>query len=119
MKRLAMSALIAALAFCAATAVSAADDGKNRRVVVENLSTIAVNELYASPVTSDSWEEDLLGEEVIPSGDSRGAMIDNGTDECQYDLKIVMSDHKEYIHRDINVCAVSWWVIGETGDTVH
>ena len=119
MKRLATLAAAAVMTLAAASSAFAADDGKNRRVVVENLSSIAVYELYASPVTSDSWEEDLLGTETIPSGASRGAVIDNGSDECQYDLKIVMSDQKEYIHRNVNVCAVSWWIVGDAGDTVH
>ncbi|MBX7249525.1 MAG: hypothetical protein K1X35_10850 [Caulobacteraceae bacterium] len=119
MKRLAIFAAAALISAAAAFSAQAANDGKNRRVVVENLSTIAVNELYASPVTSDSWEEDLLGSETIPSGTSRGAVIDNGTNECQYDLKIVMADRKEYVHRNVNVCAVSWWVIGDAGDTIH
>lgn len=119
MKRFAILAAAALMGLAAASGALAADDGKNRRIVVENLSTIAVNELYASPVSSDSWEEDLLGDQTISSGNSRGAVIDNGTNECQYDLKIVMSDRKEYIHRDVNVCAVSWWVVGDAGDTVH
>ncbi len=119
MKRFATLLVTMALALGAASSVVAADDGKNRRVVIENLSTDAVNYLYASPVTSDDWEEDLLGDEVIASGASRGAVIDNGTNECNYDMKIVMSDGKEFIHRGVDVCSVSWWIIGEVGDTMH
>lgn len=119
MKRIITVLATMALALGAASSALASDDGKNRRVVIENLSTNAVNYLYASPVTSDDWEEDLLGDEVIASGTSRGAVIDNGTNECNYDMKIIMSDGKEYIHRSVDVCSVSWWIIGEVGDTMH
>lgn len=119
MKRIVTVLAAMALALGAATSAFAADDGKNRRIVIENLSTTTINYLYASPVTSDDWEEDLLGDEVISSGASRGAVIDNGTNECNYDMKIVMSDGKEFIHRGVDVCSISWWIIGEVGDTMH
>jgi hypothetical protein len=97
----------------------AATDGKNRRVTVENLSSQSVYYLYASPVSSKTWEEDLLGSGTIPAGESKVANIDNGTNECQYDLKVVMADGKEYIQRNINVCAVSTWVIGDSGNSIR
>jgi hypothetical protein len=95
-----------------------AGDGKNRRVTVENLSSQSVKNLYASPVTADTWEEDMLGSEVMPPNSRRAANIDNGTTECMYDLKAVMMDGKEHVRRRVNVCAVSRWVIGDAGDSI-
>src|SRR5687767_9983042 len=114
-------------AMLAATAVAisvpsaswAANDGKNRRVTVENVASQSIYYLYASPATSTTWEEDLLGSGTIPAGDSKVANIDNGTNECIYDLKVVMADGKEHIQRRINVCAVSTWVIGESSNSVQ
>ena len=50
---------------------------------------------------------------------SKVANIDNGTNECIYDLKVVMADGKEHIKRRVNVCAVSRWVIGESGNSIQ
>jgi len=116
-----------AIAFLAAVAVSvaipgsagAASDGKNRHVKVENLSSLTLRELYASPVTSDNWEEDLLGQRTLAPGESIDANIDNGTNECYYDLKAVMSNEKVVEQRNINVCAVTRWTIGDSGNRVE
>jgi hypothetical protein len=97
----------------------AATDGKNRRVTVENVANQSIYYLYASPATSTTWEEDLLGSGTIPSGESKVANIDNGTNECYYDLKVVMADGREHIQRRVNVCSVSRWVIGESGNSVQ
>ena len=116
-----------AIAYLAAAAVAvsvpmtayAANDGKNRRITVENLSSQSIYYLYASPQTSSDWEEDLLGSGTIPSGSNKVANIDNGTDECIYDLKVKMADGKEYIQWKVNVCAVSTWTIGDSGNSIR
>ena len=117
MKKLLAFATAAALA-SVSTAAGAATDGKNRVVVVENYSSQSLNYLYASPITSKTGEEDLLGDRVLSRGESIDANIDNGTNECQYDLRAVMADGREVIRRNINVCAVSKWTIGDSGDSI-
>ena len=118
MKKLIAFAAAAALASFS-TVADAANDGKNRVVTVENISNQALNYLYASPISSKTWEEDLLGpDRVLSRGQSIEANIDNGTNECQYDLKAVMADGREVIRRNINVCAVSKWTIGDSGDLI-
>ena len=97
----------------------AANDGKNRRVTVENLSSQSIYYLYASPQTSGDWEEDLLGSGTIPSGSSKVANIDNGTNECVYDLKVKMADGREFIQWKVNVCAVSTWTVGDSGNSIR
>ena len=91
----------------ASSAPAAASDTQDRHVMVMNMSSQTLRELYASPVTSDSWEEDLLGSRVLAAGESINANIDNGTGECSYDLKAVMADGREHIQRAVDVCAIS------------
>lgn len=116
MKTLAIA--LAAAAAMIAIPAQAADDDQNRVVTIENLSTQAVREVYASPTEHDTWEEDMLGSDMLPSGESMRFDINNGTDECIYDLKAVLENDKEYIRRKVNVCAVSKWVIGDAGDSI-
>ena len=112
------AAAVAALLSLAASA-SAAPDGKNRKVTVENLSGQAIQNLFASPVTSTTWEEDLLGQGTIAAGGSTVANIDNGTTECYYDLKAVLANGKAVEQRKVNVCAASKWVIGDSGNSIQ
>ena len=101
-----------------ATSAPVADSGtKDRRVMIMNMSSQPLLQLYASPVTSDNWEEDLLGSGVLAAGASINANIDNGTSECSFDLKAVMADGQEHIQRAVNVCAISQWTIGDSGNS--
>ena len=97
----------------------AAPDGKNRKVTVENLSSQTVRELYASPITATTWEEDLLGQRTLAAGQSISANIDNGTNECYYDLKAVLADGRAMEQRKVNVCAANKWVIGDSGNSLQ
>src|SRR3954465_852544 len=116
-KSLALAAAAVALLVISNPAVAA--DGKNRKVLVENISTQTLRELYASPVTAKTWEEDLLGQRTLTAGQSISANIDNGTTECYYDLKAVVANGKAVERRRINVCAASKWVIGDSGNSVQ
>lgn len=109
---------VAALTMLAAPAW-ASNDGKNRKVTIENVSSQTVRELYASPITATTWEEDLLGQKTLTASQSINANIDNGTNECYYDLKAVLANGKAYERRKVNVCAASKWIIGDTGESLN
>lgn len=112
MKRaLALFAAVAAISSQAA----AAPDRQDRRVQIVNASSQPIFNLYASPVTSSTWEEDLLGDSVIDAGSSLVADIDNGTAQCNYDIKIVMANNREHIRRRVNVCTVSRITVTDKG----
>jgi hypothetical protein len=114
-----LACLIAVMALGLASTAVAAPDGKNRKVMIENVSSQSIRELYASPVTAGTWEEDMLGDRTIPPGADLSANIDNGTNECNYDMKVVMANGTAIERRAVNVCAVSAWTIGESGNRLH
>ena len=108
----AMTASLAAPAY-------ASNDGRDRRVNVVNASGQGLREIYASPVTSNSWEEDMLGSNILGSGRSMVFNIDNGSNACRYDLKAVMMNGREHVRRNVNVCVVGTWRITNGGSTVR
>src|SRR3954462_12182927 len=114
-----LMAAAAALATVASAASAASTDGKNRKVMVQNVSSQQVNNLYASPITAKTWEEDLLGQRVLAAGSSIEANIDNGTNQCMFDLKVVMANGKTFEHRAVNVGAARKWGIGASGESVQ
>lgn len=114
--------LILAASMAASIAASpalAGQDGRDRHVNVVNASGQVLRELYASPVTSRSWEEDMLGSGVLRPGQSIRANIDNGSNACQYDLKVVMANGREHVRRNVNVCSVSRWTISNGGNSLR
>src|SRR5690606_42108130 len=60
-----------------------------------NKSSFVITELYASRSNVRSWEEDILGMDVLGSGESVNVTIADGRRACEYDLKIVFDDGDE------------------------
>ncbi len=114
-KTCAFAALMAASILIANSAAPA--DGKNRKVTLFNNSSDTIKELYASPITAKTWEENLLANRTLEAGQSISANIDNGTAECHYDLKIVLASGRSIDHHDVDICAVTKWAVTDSGDS--
>lgn len=46
---------------------------------------------YASPANTREWEDDILGVDVLPPGESVEIQIQDGRDECNYDFQGMLS----------------------------
>ena len=114
MSRSILHAVLAALLVVSGSC-SAADsgDGKNRRVVVRNDSSQSIYNFYASRVSVNSWEEDILGNRTIPPGHERTINVDDGTGYCHYDFRAVMADGQTIERRNVNVCTAEVWTISD------
>jgi hypothetical protein len=96
---------VLALAVLAAGAVDAA--ALDRRVRINNNSSYDIIEFYASNKGSKSWEEDILGRNILPAGSSVVINIDDGSGYCKYDFLAVFEDGDELVKYDNNVCELS------------
>lgn len=61
--------------------------------------------LYVSPDYSDDWEEDVLGNEIIPAGDSFEVSFSGYGDHCYFDFKAIDEDGDEYYKWDVDLCS--------------
>ncbi len=105
-------AVARAFAVCALVAVTAMPvSAQDRHVKVVNKTGVTMTGLYGSNVGSDSWEEDILGSDVLESGTSVNVNFDDGTGYCKYDLKAVFEDGDSVVKRGVNVCTVGTWTI--------
>jgi hypothetical protein len=77
---------------------------------LENKSNFVVTELYASPNNVKSWEEDILGTDVLGSGESVDVTIADGRRACEYDLKIVFDDG-DSIEDTTNLCDTGTYTV--------
>lgn len=55
-----------------------------------NSSSANLQELYVSPVGTDSWGEDILGTELLAAGEVGAVTIADGEETCAYDMRFVM-----------------------------
>jgi hypothetical protein len=97
------AALVLAVFAIGVTSAQALD----RRVQIVNESSYTMREFYASNTGSKSWEEDILGREVLPSGGTVTINIDDGSGYCKYDFKAVFENDAEATSTDNNVCELS------------
>lgn len=108
MGKIALAALTAGLAL--ATPALAED----LYFEVINNSSLDVDYFYASPSNMQDWGPDLLGPNNKLYAYTQGtATIADGSDQCLYDFKYVMSDGEVYYEDKIDVCALGSYTIYE------
>jgi hypothetical protein len=107
-----VSAVMAGSILCALEAatgphVSALD----RRIELLNATRMAIIEVYAAPVSTERWQKDLLGDEILPPANSVLVSLGDQTGSCSFDFKAIFDDGSSLIRRDINICVVERYAI--------
>ena len=102
---------LAALCLSAAPASVLAED---LTFVLTNNSSFAVKSFYTSPVDIGQWEEDIFGENVLPSGNQVNVTIGDGRDVCVYDMKFVLEDDSEYTENGIDLCELGDYTLSDS-----
>ena len=97
-----MIRLALATARAIATALPAA--ALDRRVRIINNTGFTIVEFYGSNTRSDTWEEDILGSDVLPSGSSVVINFDDATGYCMFDFRAVFDDGDVLERGGVNVC---------------
>ena len=101
-KNYALAGFALAAAHLAAVPAMAAD----RVVTVVNKTRFSIVELYGSNHGTNSWEEDVLGEDELPRGSSVDVDFDDGTGACMYDFLAVFDDGDQVKQENVNVCKI-------------
>ena len=106
------STLFAAVAV--ASVVSATpSEALDRRVKVINNSSSTMTKFQASNKASKSWEEDILGSDILKPGQSVVVNINDGTGYCVFDLRATFKGGATVVRRNINICQVASWTIND------
>lgn len=100
--RLALAVSVATIALTG----TAMADNLNRVVEIVNDTGFTIIEFYGSHTDAKTWEEDILGADVLPSGRSVNINFDDGTGYCIFDFKAVFDDGDVLEKYDVNVCEI-------------
>lgn len=71
-------------------------------VDITNKTGFTIMYMYVSPDDSSSWEEDVLGSEVLADGNTRRVRL-QGYQSPIFDIRLVDSDGDSYTYFDIDV----------------
>lgn len=100
-----MNKLILA-AFLWASFMSPAAAGTQDFTILSNTG-YPIERVYVSTSTKENWEEDVLGEDILPEGERTKIRFSSDEDACLWDLKVVYADEESAESQGINLCEVS------------
>lgn len=90
-----------------------ADTGSiDRSVTVINATGYTITQFYGSNTGRSSWEEDILGSQVLPSGSAVDINFNDGSGACLFDFKAVFADGSSVVESNVDVCRVSSVTVG-------
>ena len=103
-----IAATTTALAACQPTTTTTTTVvSPNKNVLIVNNTGRTIWRFYGSPVNVNSWEEDILGSDILPAGQRVNVNFADGRTACNYDMKAEFQDGSSIVKNNINVCAVS------------
>ena len=88
------------------TATAFARAGK-QDFILHNATGVEIHEVYVSPHSSDDWEEDILGKDTLPDGESVKITFEDHEKHVHWDLKITDSKGNSIVWTDLNLVEIS------------
>lgn len=81
--------------------------GQNRNVTVINNTGQDIIRFYGSNAGTSSWEEDILGQDILPRGSSVNIDFYDGSGYCEFDFKAELANGSTRETYGVDVCRVS------------
>ncbi len=79
----------------------------DRRVTIVNNTGYTIVNFYGSNTGASSWEEDILGQNVLPSGSSVDINFDDRSGYCMFDFLAIFDDGEQLIRESVNICEIT------------
>lgn len=99
----ALATAIFAVALISSVSSAAALD---RRVRIINNTGYTIVRFYGSHRDATTWQEDILGNSVLPSGSSVTVNFDDGTGYCIFDFRAEFEDGDVLEKFGVNICEI-------------
>jgi len=96
-------ALTVVASFVTASALARA--GK-QDFVLHNQTGVEIHSLYVSPHSAGDWEDDILGRDTLPSGETVKVTFDDRDKHVKWDLKVTDKDGNALEWYDLNLIEI-------------
>jgi hypothetical protein len=113
-KMIAAAVMAAGLALLAPEGASA--EGRQNFNLVNNTG-YTIREVYVSTTRTNSWEEDVLGQDTLEDDQSVEIRFPHHAGGCFWDLKVVYDDDTSATWSNFNLCTISEISISYNADT--
>ena len=78
-----------------------------------NDTSVVMTELYISPSNVNSWEEDVLGADVVLPGEGGEVIIADGRTTCIYDILGIFADGDQVDDYGVDLCTLEEYTFYE------
>ncbi len=75
--------------------------------ILHNQTGVEIHSLYVSPHSTDDWEEDILGKDTLPSGESVKITFEDREKHVHWDMKVTDKDGNSLEWEDLNLVEIS------------
>lgn len=106
MKRCVAALFAGSLLFAAAPALA-----QDLVFDLHNKSEVVLVEMYVSPTHDQNWGEDILGVEVLGSGETAAVTIADGEATCVYDILFVGDGGEKLTEEGIDLCELGSYTL--------
>ena len=83
------------------------ETGGNQDFTLKNATGVEIDKLYVSPHDKDDWEEDVLGRDTLPSGQSVNITFSPKEKAAMWDLKVVDKEGTSIEWANLNLMEIS------------
>ncbi len=101
-----ITVLVAVCSLTMLLSLNAFAQGRQDFTVV-NATGVEIHELYVSPHSADDWQEDVLGQDTLASGDSVEIVFGRKEKAKMWDLRIVDKDGTSIEWENLNLMEIS------------
>ncbi len=88
----------------ACTEGTSSGSSADRHVTIINNTGSTITRFYGSNAGSNSWEEDILGADVLAPGQRVSINFDDGSGYCTFDFKAQFADGSSSVENGVDVC---------------
>src|SRR3954462_10415207 len=79
-----------------------------RDFTLVNQTGRTITNAYVSSSNNDNWGRDVLGRDILPSGNSTGILFSGGArGQCFYDIRVVTRGGNEGEMYEVNLCSTT------------
>lgn len=74
---------------------------------IVNKTGYALKHIYVSEANNNSWDEDILGRDVLNDSEYFEVSFAKAEKTCKWDMKVVYDDGESAVWENLNLCQIS------------
>jgi hypothetical protein len=99
--------VMAAAAALAAVALSPAAIAGDQDFTINNETGVEIYQVFTSPASTNEWQEDVMGADTLPDGESVEISFDGNEEAELWDLKVADSEGNSIVWTRLNLMEIS------------